>query len=798
MSGRSGPRLVVLRVLVVSLLLTLFGRAWYLQVLSGDQYATAATRLGTRTVVTPAVRGIVLDAQGRALVTNVSALVVTVLRRDLPSGEDASFAVLSRLGSLLGVPGGRLKAMIRPCGPDLERPGHSVPPPCSVDEPFQPVPVAQLVDGDDKALRTAQVITENPQLFPGVAVERRGVRRFDQPGAQSGTILAAQTLGYVGPVNGDDLKAHQDYDPRSTIGRGGVEQSYDADLRGVPGRRTVRVDARGQEIGVVGATAPVTGADLVLNLDATIQRAAEEALQRAMTQYAPASESATHPRTAAAVVMTTDGRVVALASAPSFDPSVFFPAISTENYARLQDPANNLPLNNKAADGQYAPGSSFKAVSSSTLLASGLVQQGEGLTCPATLPVGNQVFHNFRESFEGDGDLRSMLEFSCDTIFDKFAYNQWQADGGLRATAADRASKPRELFTHMAQAYGFGAAPGVDLPGGGAKGAVIDRATRLAQYNAAGGPQSKAYNCKRKTQVQPGTTEYKLADETCADGQYLQGGEAAQFGIGQGGIDATPLQMARAYAAVANGGTLYQPTVARALVRPDGTVVRGITPTATGKVPVDPADLDYIRQGLFQVTHGAKGTAANVFKDFPVMIAGKTGTAEKQVLDNSGNYTFTKDTAWFVSFGPYAPGMGTAAKYVVALVVPDSGQGGQIAAPAARDIWSAIYGVQGTGKGARVTNPHAGVPRALPCFTPGKVLPDPPGRCEKAPTKVSGVPTPPPSSSAAGGAKAGGATAGGATAGGGGTAAGPVLPGLPGRMAAGEPAVEPDRRGGLR
>lgn len=742
MNDTSRLRLVVLRVLVVSLLLTLFGRAWYLQVLSGEQYARAATDQGTRTSVSPAVRGLIVDAQGRPLVTTVSALVVTVLRRELPAGKDASYAVLSRLGALIGKPANRLKASIRPCGPDPDHPKQNVPPPCSIDEPFQPVPVATLTDGDPAALKTAQVISENPQLFPGIAVERRGIRHFDQAGAQAGTRLAAQTLGYVGPINGDDLKRHTDYDPRSTIGRGGVEQFYDAALRGTPGRKTVRVDARGEELAVLGDTPPQQGNDLVLNLDATIQKAAEEALQRAMLQYAPQSESASHPRTAAAVVMTTDGRVVALASAPSYDPSVFFPAISDADYARLQDPANNLPLNNKAVDGTYAPGSSFKAISSSTLLAQGIVQPGEGLTCLPTLPVGDKVFQNFRESGGGTGDLRAMLEFSCDTIFDKYAYNQWQADGGLRASTGDSAPKPREVFTAMAKSYGYGAAPGIDLPGGGTAGAVVDRATRLAQYKAPTGPQSKAYNCKRQTQVPPDTQEYKLAHETCLSGNLLQGGEAAQFAIGQNGVEASPLQMARAYAAVANGGTLYQPTLAKAVVRSDGTLVRSITPVRTGTVPVPPAELDYIRQGLYRVTHGPKGTAANVFAGvkFPVEIAGKTGTAEKQVLDKSGNFAFANDTAWFVSFGPYTPDAGTSAKFVVAVVVPDSGQGGQIAAPAARDIWSAIYGVQGS----VVTNPRAAAPSRLPCFSTATVLPRRPD-CRRAPAAVHGIPAARPS-----------------------------------------------------
>lgn len=785
MTDRSRLRLVVLRVLVLSLLLTLFGRAWYLQVASGDQYVAAATKQGTRSAVTPAVRGIVLDAQGRPLVTNKSALVVSVSRRDLPAGKDASYAVLVRVGKLIGKPAGLLKASIRPCGPTGD--GKVITQPCSLDEPFQPVPVATLPDGDAVALRTALTIQENPEQFPGISVDRRGVRQYEQAGAQPGTRLAAQTLGYVGPVNSADVAAHPDYDARSSIGRGGVEQTYDGDLRGVPGRQVFRVDRNGQTISEESTTPPAPGSDLVLNLDGTIQKAAEEALHKALSSYAPASKSASHPRTGAAVVLTSDGRVVALASAPSFDPSVFYPAISDADYAQLSDPANDLPLNNKAVDGQYSPGSAYKPVTASAVLADGIVSPGAGLACPPVVDVGNQSFHNFEGEAPKPGDLRYMLEVSCDTVFDKFAYNQWQADGGLRQAAGESARPAREIFAKMARAYGFGASPGIDLPGGGSAGAVVDRATRLAQYRAPAGPLSKAYNCKRQNQVPVLSYEQQLARETCSDGFVLRGGEATQSAIGQGSLlQSTPLQMARAYAALANGGTLYEPTLAKALVRPDGTVVRSLVPRATGKLPISPADLDYLRQGLYQVTHGKDGTARDVFKDFPVDIAGKTGTAEVDRLVN-GQLTKAGDNSWFMSLGPYKPGQAGAPRFVVAVVIPDSGQGAQIAAPAARDIWSAIFGVQGTGKGARVTNPNAGVPRALPCFVPGKVLPDAPGRCGKAPTKVTGVPiapTPRPSPSGAGPAPA--------------TASGPVLPGLGEPAPSAVPGLVPDRRTGGR
>lgn len=744
MTESSRARLFVVRVLVLSLLLTLFGRLWYLQVVSRDTYIAAATQNGERQQFTPASRGRILDAQGNELVRNKAALVISVTRTDLPAKTVARTAVLNRLVPLVGINEGRIEAMIRPCGKGPD--GKQVPRPCWTGEPFAPVPVKTFVldaANNDDLTKRALSIEQDQADFPGVDVALRAVREYPAAGAVAGTTLAAQTLGYVAPVVQEDVNRHPDYlQPRDTIGAGGLEGTYDRDLRGTPGLLRLRVNAAGTVSDTLSDTPPVLGSDVVLNLDGTIQKATEAALQRAITVTAPSYGK--HPsKGAAAVVMTTDGRVVALASYPSYDLASTFGSadgIDQTTYNSLTDPKGPLPILNRASTGVYSPGSAWKIVSSSAMLGNGLVHQGEGLACPPTIPIGPQNFHNFEGVSQPNGDLTDMLEVSCDTVFDKYGYAQWIADGQQRAKVDLPPAK--EYFAKEAKAYGFGKTTGLDA--GESAGSILDRAGVKKASDS-----QRRYNCARAKQLEgqgrTGTTEYTDVKGGCEDPGYLQGGDAAQFAIGQGfTVNVTPLQMARAYAAVANGGTLYEPTIAKAVMRPDGSLVRRVTPRKVGTVPVSASDLDYIRQGLFKVTHGKNGTAARVFAGFPVDIAGKTGTAEVHQLDAQGNDVTIGDNSWFMSFGPYKPGTGTSAKYVVAVVVPDSDQGARVAAPAARDIWTAIYNVQKRGASTVAHNPDAQAPQLLPCYVKGRTHPQKPTRgCVPKPATVVPSPAPP-------------------------------------------------------
>ena len=340
--------------------------------------------------------------------------------------------------------------------------------------------------------------------------------------------------------------------------------------------------------------------------------------------------------------------------------------------------------------------------------------------------MGNQPFHNFEGAAPASGPLTVMLEESCDTIFAQFADTFWKEDGGYRITAAEKKATDHQYLTTTAKAFGFGGFTGVDIPEA-SPGIVVDRATRDKVY-----AENKAAYCSGAKTRPQGSYIQRLDDEACKDGVALyREGEAAQFAIGQGAdLEVTPLQMARAYAAIANGGTLYQPTLGKALLRPDGSVEQLITPKkAPHAVPVSADQLNYIRQGMYLVTHGPLGTASGVFKDYPVSVCGKTGTAESDIIDSQGNQSGTSDTSWFGSFAPCSADGTEVPKYVVMVVVPRGGEGADVAAPVVKDIDDAIFQVTGSKVGA----PNGPTEGELPCFkanglivAPNKNCPHPP------------------------------------------------------------------------
>jgi len=402
------------------------------------------------------------------------------------------------------------------------------------------------------------------------------------------------------------------------VGRDGLEAAYEADLRGTPGSRELVVDSAGRVVRTLRERPAEPGATLVTSIDSRVQRATERALEKAVRSARKRGRVA--DSAAAVVLEARTGRVVALANLPGYDPSVWVGGIDPKVYARLVDERRGSPLLSRAIQGQWAPASTWKVTS-----VAAAVREGRPLTgsydCPGSYRVGDRDFRNYGGVGYGRMDLRRALEVSCDTIFYRFAYEMWR-------------EKPKgHPMVSMARAFGFGAKTGVDLPG-----------------------ESAGYLPR---------------------GDWDAPGHAANFSIGQGEVLVTPLQLARAYAALANGGTLFSPRVGKRVVAADGKVLREITPPVAGRLPVGRKTLAYIRQGLSDVTR--TGTAAAAFAGYPLdkhPIAGKTGTAE----------VFGKqDTSWFASFDR---------RHVVVVMVAQGGNGGETAAPAARDIWSAIHRVE--------------------------------------------------------------------------------------------------------
>ncbi|MEV4890750.1 penicillin-binding protein 2 [Nonomuraea sp. NPDC055795] len=614
-------------------------RLWDVQVRHGDDYARAAAEDHVRQVVVPQVRGGILDDRGRPLVRNRTRLAVTVDHVALTRRRDGGRAVLDRLASVLGVPAARLAEQVRLCTAGVR-------PPCWPGSPYQPIPVAGEV-----STRAALQIAERPELFPGVSADPVPVR--EHPRGE----LAAHTLGYVAPSGGGD--------PASGIGlsgQEGLEARYDADLSGRPGRREVVVDTTGQVVRTLTETPPVAGHDLVTSIDAEVQEVAERALRRAVEgargRRLPADAGA------AVVMDVRTGRVVALAAHPGYDPDVWSGGISGDAYRELRG-----RLQPKAIQGQWAPGSTWKITSAAAAVKAGYALDGI-YGCPGSFQVGARSFRNYRGIPLGSMPLSRALTASCDTIFYRFAYEMWLKDGGTKPV-----KRPKDPMQKMAAAFGFGKRTGIDLPGEAA-GRLPTRAWKRAFW-----AQTRKQSCREAKRARSAYVR-AIAKESCLDGHRFWAGDAANFSIGQGDVLVTPLQLARAYAALANGGRLFTPRVGKAVVRADGSVVRRIKPKVAGRLPVPGKVLAYIRKALAEVPRS--GTAAGAFAGFPLdrlAVAGKTGTAEAYGK---------KDTSWFASFAPAGK-----PRYAVVVVVSQGGTGASTAAPAVREIWSGMYGLEG-------------------------------------------------------------------------------------------------------
>lgn len=693
MSDRSRLRIVVLRVIVVSILMTLLGRLAYLQVAEGTAFRKAASANRIREVITPAARGQVLDDRGLPLVGNRTALVVSVTRSVVRSQKHHGAAVLERLSHVIGIPADQIALLITPCGEKQKDGTVAKAPNCWSGSPLQAVPVKSYRADNPAEVRRVLAIEEHAEDFPGVEAMYAAVREYPQ-GA-----LAAHALGYVGPLSTDDLKKSK-YKSRpsgSLIGKSGVEAVYDDRLRGVDGVQKLQVDLNATVTGTLGEVGAVAGDNLVLSLDAGVQRAAERALVKGITAARTRfdkdrGKNFTAPTGAAIVVDVTSGQLVALASYPSYDPSLFVPRISQHNYAVLtHDPAQ--PLISNATQGLYSPGSTFKIVSTAAAVAAGNSIYGY-YNCPPLLKVGNRVFHNFEGEFFGSINFTTTLVKSCDTVYYQLAYNEWIHDGAT-------VNKPtaREVFPKMARSWGFGTPTGIDLPDE-RSGLITDRGSKQRSWVA-----NKAIKCKRARTGYPEVAKgdpvraaylLALAKEFCTDGYRYNAGDAALFAIGQGDVLVTPLQLAMAYSALANGGTVYEPRLAKGFLSADGKTYSTLAPVKKAMLPVSAPVLNFIRAALTGVPQKG-GTAQSAFAGFPfsrVSIAGKTGTADVQGK---------APTSWFASFAP-----ANNPRYAVVVMVPESGKGGEVSAPIAREIYDAMYGL---------------VPGTKPLLGPGDVLP---------------------------------------------------------------------------
>lgn len=636
---RAGLRLKVLAALVVVMFAALTTRLWFLQVLAAERFRSQANDNAVRIVEVPAPRGVIRDINGTALVENKPRLVLTVNRQQL--GDDAE-RVLMKLSELLGIPADELGARLDDA---LKR--YYV---------FTPVP---LVVGVSK--NVALYVKEHDDSLPGVNVLTLPVR--DYPLGSVG----AHVLGYLGQISPEKLKdpGFAGYAPGDLVGISGVEGAYEHDLAGTPGLTKYRVNSLGENLGEIGDLRPEPGDDVVLTIDADTQELAENSLRagivHARSVYDSATGSDLQANAGAAIVLDPDtGAIQAMASFPSFDPSLFTRSMSSREYKRRFGESRSSPLLNRAIAGQYPPGSTYKPFVAASALQRDIVNTSQYYPCPGswTAPYNESdpsatqyVFDNWTSANLGSMNIATALAKSCDTIFYPMGYRYWDLYYVNPDEQAHGVVSHEPLQRDLGY-FGFGSPTRVDLP-----------------YEDDG----------RVPDAEWKRTTHEAYPDSFPEGQWFPGDDILMT-IGQGDTLVTPLQLAAAYGALEDDGRVCVPHVLDHVESPDDTLVRRYHPNCRRSVHIEPRYLRYIRDGLrgTVTTPGATATAA--FSGFPfsqVSVAGKTGTAQVPPK---------QDYSWFAAMTDAG-----GEKHVVVVLVEQGGHGATTAAPIARNIIEGLY-----------------------------------------------------------------------------------------------------------
>jgi penicillin-binding protein 2 len=593
--NRLALRIAIFGGFAVLLFAVLFFCLWRLQILDGSKYLAEAKNNRTRSYRVSAPRGQILDRNGRVLVANRTSLALQVNPRKLPLDEGRRRAELSRLAELTHSTLRHVRRTMR--------------------EELKLAPAAPVTLRRDVGHYLVFYLQENQEDFPGVEVQRVFVRAYPH-----GT-LAAHILGNVGEITEDQLKEprYRGLQPTDEIGQDGVEDTYDAYLRGQPGLTKVQVDALGQPTpnGRLVTQPPVPGDDLKLSIDGAVQEAGEAALaERGLLGAFIAMDVHT-------------GEILGLGSFPSFEPALFTRPLTQ---AQVDETYRNplAPLADRAISGLYPTGSTFKPITAIAALESGNLSLSEVIEDPGQLEIGGQVFKNAGEAANGSVDLVEALEVSSDVFFYTLGYRMWDS-GELQ---------------RWARALGIGRPTGIDLPGA-AEGLLPSRRWRDQLYEEGG-------------------TE-----------RPWSAGDNVQLATGQGDLQTNPLQMAVAYAALANGGTVVTPHVGLQVDDPAGRVLKEFEPRPRRHVRMDPEYRAAILEGLHDAAQNGGGTSFDVFGDFPIPVAGKTGTAQRPPH---------ADQSWYGVLAPYPN-----PRIVTFVTMEEGGFGAESAAPAARSILKAYF-----------------------------------------------------------------------------------------------------------
>ena len=688
MNQRARLSLLVVQIFIFSLLFGLMGRLFYLQVAAGPKYRDAALSIQSRDVVSPATRGLIVDSSGVPLALNRVGVAITIDRTKLDRQPDKGIAVLRSLSTLLQIDYKDLYQRTRLCG-ELAKGQRAG---CWTGSRFQPIPLTKEAD-PELALR----IVERPDQYPGVSATPVSIRNYP---ANAGAN-AAHLLGYVGPLTERDLSGAngRSYFRSESIGKAGLEIQYDEYLRGSPGIKTVIVDRKEAVTSTTQNSKPVAGNHLVTSIDVRVQAAAESALADAVRR----ARAMGYPSDgAAAVVMDVrNGQIIALASHPTYDPNSYERGLTVVEAKNLYSEKAGVPALSRALQGLFAPASTFKAVSTVAAANAGY-DLNASYDCPSEVEVGTRAFQNFESKALGRISLKKAIAVSCDTIWYRIAFDEWLRDGGLKPK-----SNANDYFFKAAKGFQVGVKTGIDLPSE-SSGRLADREWRKSWYQ-----QNKDFYCnykERASKSQQTAFLVQLAYENCLDGDKIRAGDAVNFSIGQGDTVISPLKLAQMYAAIANGGTILKPTIAKAIVKTDGTIIKEFKPEKLGVIPADKETIKFLQGSLREVV--VSGTGAGAFNSFPVPVSGKTGTA--QVFGRNPNGSAKADTSWFASYGPTSK-----PRFVVVMMVSQGGFGASVSGVGTRKIYETLFGVEGSKvSSAKILFPSGVPPVVLPKISP--------------------------------------------------------------------------------
>ncbi|NGZ95244.1 MAG: penicillin-binding protein 2 [Nitrospira sp. WS110] len=576
-------RLFALRVGLLLVVGLLGLRLWHLQILEGPYYRDLSENNRTRQVLLEPARGLIYDRNGILLANNVSSFSVYVTLEDVQDRE----VLIQQLSELLGLDPALVRKKLAIKGSKL---------------------LPRKIK-DRMTLRDATLVESRRLDMPGVMIQVESQRNYP------GGLIASHLLGYVGEISADQLEKPEfdDLHQGSIVGQYGIEKSYDRHMRGTAGQKNVEVDALGHEKKSSVVEKPQAGNDLYLTIDARLQKLAEDLLgeeQGAIVALDP-----------------NNGDILAMASRPAFDPNVLSRELTAKQWVEIvQD--EGRPLNNRASQGQYPPGSTFKIPMAVAALETKTMSPSSTVHCTGGYQFGRRLYRDWKAGGHGYVDLHEALVHSCDVYF----YSIGQRMG-------------IDVMAEFGKVFGLGRPTGVELPS-----------------ERSGIMPTPAWKQKVKRE------------------SWLPG-ETISAAIGQGFVTVTPLQMVSMMATVANDGVNYRPRLVRAVMDRSTGNLQELPAVPRGKVNAKPETFRIIKSALADVV--TKGTATRA-KSSIVTIGGKTGTAQVAALRTGPEESIPKkfrDHAWFVAFAPVE-----SPKIAVAVLAEHMGHGGAAAAPLAKEV----------------------------------------------------------------------------------------------------------------